>query len=237
MLPALNIPALVSPPCPSLPNTFPSTTAKQWHERYHLPPGVCLTIPFPLPFPLPFPFPFPFPFFVPFPFPVPSSLPCVSSLPSPLSLSLPSPGWLLPTCGALGSAQSSSSSSSSNISSEFSGLTARKSPWLYCWQHGGSIITLTSLTPYQVNPSRVRLTFPELFVCGLEQSTWSPKARGLSHLQLFIWSRVLSNLCCLYERNATHHSRKGELLLLQWGHISRNCEKWRVVTGSRKVIS
>ena len=36
MLPALNIPALVSPLCPSLPHTIPSGTAKQWHERYHL---------------------------------------------------------------------------------------------------------------------------------------------------------------------------------------------------------
>jgi len=36
MLPRLIIPALVSPPCPSLPLTFPSATAKQRQERYHL---------------------------------------------------------------------------------------------------------------------------------------------------------------------------------------------------------
>ena len=39
MLPALIIPALVSPPCTSLPLTFPSATAKQRHESYHLPLG------------------------------------------------------------------------------------------------------------------------------------------------------------------------------------------------------
>ena len=40
MLLAVNIPALVSSPCPSLPLTFPSATAKQQHERYHLPWGL-----------------------------------------------------------------------------------------------------------------------------------------------------------------------------------------------------
>jgi hypothetical protein len=48
---------------------------------------------------------------------------------------------------------------------------------------------------------------------------------------------VLSNICPIYERKAAHHSRKGELLLLRCGQISWHCEKWRVVTGSRKIIS
>ena len=39
MLPALNLPTLVSPLCPTLPYTFPSATAMQQHERYHLPLG------------------------------------------------------------------------------------------------------------------------------------------------------------------------------------------------------
>jgi hypothetical protein len=129
-------------------------------------PGVCLTIPFPLPFPFPISFPFPFPSFVPFPYPVPFSPPCVSSSPSLSSLSLPSPGQLLPPLGALGSAQFSSSSSSSIISSQFSGLMARKSPGLYCQQLGGLIFPLRSSLPYQENRSPVRLTFPELVLCG-----------------------------------------------------------------------
>jgi hypothetical protein len=56
MLPALNIPALISPLCPSLPLTFSSATAKQRHKRYHLLLGCVqqyLSLPLPLPFPLP----------------------------------------------------------------------------------------------------------------------------------------------------------------------------------------
>jgi len=41
----------------------------------------------------------------------------------------------------------------------------------------------------------------------------------------------------IYEPNTAHHSRNGELLLLWWGHISCNCEKWVVMSGSRKMIS
>ena len=71
----------------------------------------------------------------------------------------------------------------------------------------------------------------------MERSNYSQKARGLSHLQLFIWPRVLCNICSIYEWKAAHHSWKGKLLLLPSGHTSWNCEKWRVVTGSRKIIS
>jgi hypothetical protein len=39
MLLAVNIPALVSRPYSSLPLTFASVTAKEWHRRYHLPLG------------------------------------------------------------------------------------------------------------------------------------------------------------------------------------------------------
>jgi len=121
------------------------------------PPGVCLTIPFPLPFPFPFPFsflvifpfPFPFPSFVPFPFLVPVSPPCVTSSPSLSSLSMRWLRRLLPQLSAPGSAQLSSSSSSLIISSQFSGLTARKSPGLYCRQLGGSIFALGSSQLYQ----------------------------------------------------------------------------------------
>jgi len=70
MRPALNIPGLVSPPCLSLPHTFPSAIAKQRHERYHLPMELfnntfpfTLSLPIPLPslhfLPLPLPFPLP----------------------------------------------------------------------------------------------------------------------------------------------------------------------------------
>jgi len=154
------------------------------------PPGVCLTISFPLPFPFPFPFPstFPFPFqyIVHLAFPVPFSLLCMSSSPSLSSLSLPSLGRLLPQLCTPGSTQFSSSSSLSIISSRFGCLTARKWPSLYCWQLGGSIFALRSSLPYQERCSLVHLTFPGLVVCGLEQSTWSPKAWGLSRLELFI---------------------------------------------------
>jgi len=70
MLPALNIPALVSPLCPSLPLIFPSATAKQRHERYHLPWGVLNnTFPFTVSLPLPLPFPLPVLSRLPFPGP------------------------------------------------------------------------------------------------------------------------------------------------------------------------
>jgi len=42
MLPALNIPTLVSPLCLSLSHTFHTATAKQRHERYYLPLGFVL---------------------------------------------------------------------------------------------------------------------------------------------------------------------------------------------------
>jgi hypothetical protein len=64
-----------------------------------------------------------------------------------------------------------------------------------------------------------------------------PKGTVIVPPPLFIWLRVVSNICPIYERKAAHHSRKGELLLQQCGHMSWNCEKWRVMTGSRKIIS
>ena len=163
------------------------------------PPGVCLTIPFPLLFPFPFPFSiaFPFSFAFPFLFPFPSSVPfsflvfisphCMSSSPSPSSLLMPSRGQLLPPLGAQESAQFWSSSPLSFISSQFSGPTARKLPGLYWQQLGGSIFALRSSLPYQEKRSLVHLTFPELVFRWLERSTWSLKAQGLSHLHLFIW--------------------------------------------------
>jgi len=53
---------------------------------------------------------------------------------------------------------------------------------------------------------------------------------------MFIRSQVLPNICPTYERKAAHHSRKRKHLHLGCGHISRNCEKWRVTTGSSKII-
>jgi len=151
------------------------------------PPDVCLTIPFPLQFPFtfsyPFPFPssvgfpFPFPSFLPFPFPVPFSPPHLSS-PWPLSLSLPSPGWILLPLSSPGSAQFWSSSSSSIISSWFCHLTSRKSSGFYCWQRGGSIFARGSSLPYHEKCSPVGLNISKLVVCGLKWSTWSPKAQG-----------------------------------------------------------
>ena len=66
MLPALNIPALLSPQCPRLPLTFPSATAKQRYERYHLPMEFVkqyfsVSLPLPLTFPLPILSGLPFP--------------------------------------------------------------------------------------------------------------------------------------------------------------------------------
>jgi hypothetical protein len=170
MLPALNIPGLVSPPCPSLPHTFPSAPAKQRHKGYHLPPGICLTISCPLQFRFPFPFRFTFPSFVPFAFLVPMSQPCVSSSHSPSSLLLSLAAQLLPLLGPLGSTMFASSSCSSINSTQFSCLTARKSPGVYCPQLGAYIIPLISLLQCQEKRSQVRLTFPDLVVCTLESS-------------------------------------------------------------------
>ena len=126
-------------------------------------------------------------------------------------LSLASLGRLLPPLGATGFSQFPSSSSRLIISSQFSGLTARTSPGLYCWQLVGSISTLRSLLLYQEKRSPVHLSSPELVVCGLEWSTESPKVLELPHLQLFLWSQILSKICLIYKWKATHHSRKGEL--------------------------
>jgi len=247
MLPALYIPALVSPLCPGLPLPFSSATAKQTAREIPSPPRVCSTIPFPLPIPFPFPFPlpfpssvafpFPFPSFVPCPFPVHFSLPCMPSSPSWSSLSLPSPGRLRPALGAPESAQFSSSSSPPMISFQFSCLTARKLPGSYRWQLGGSICALRSSLVYKENHSMLHLSSRELVVCRLELSTRSLKAQGLSHLQMVIWSQVLLNICPIYERKAAHHSWKHELLLLWCSHISWNCETWWVVIGTRIIIS
>jgi len=167
------------------------------------PPGVCVTLSFPLLFPLLFPFPspvvfgfpflfpfpcsvtfpFPCPSVVPFPFPVTFSLPWVSSSPLPLSLSSPSPGRLLPLLSASGSAQFSTSFSSLIMSSQFSCPTGWMSPGLYCRQFGSSIITLRSLLSYKENCSLVRWIFPQLVISGVQQSTGSPEAHRLSHLQ------------------------------------------------------
>jgi len=257
MCPALNIPALISPPCPSLPHTLPSATAKQWHERYRLPLMVlsqyitfyrfpppfrsllcCLPLPFPFPLPILSHLPIPSWIFCSIPFPRPFlTTGCVLHILAlvidiALGMTAPSTAWpsgihpvliiitilvdhLIP----------------------ISGLTARMPPGLYCQQLGGSIFALRSSLPYHEKRSQVRLTFPSLVVWWLERLAWSPKARGLSHLQLFIWLRVLSNICPIFERNAAHHSRNGELLLLWSGHIWWNCEKWQVVTGSKKNIS
>jgi len=156
---------------------------------------------------------------------------------SPMWLSLPLRRQLLPLLGTPGSTQLSSSSSLSIMASQFSGIMARKSAGLYCWQLGGSFFAMRSLLLYEEKCTPVRLTLPELVVCGFEPSTWSLMARGLSQLQLFIWSQVLPNIWPIHEQKAAHHSRKCELLLLRCCYISGNCEKWPVVNGSRKIIS
>jgi len=149
----------------------------------------------------------------------------MSSSPSLSSLSSPSPGGLLPPLGPPGSAQFSSSSSSLIISSQFSGLLARMSPGLYCQQLGGSMCAVKSSLPYQEKRLLVHLTIPELVVCGLEQSSWSPKVWGLSYLPMFIWLRVLSHIRPVNKPKAAQHTSKAELLLLCEGHINLNCEK------------
>jgi len=49
--------------------------------------------------------------------------------------------------------------------------------------------------------------------------------------------RCLSNICLIYERKTAPHVWNGKQLLLRCHHISWNCEKWWVVTGSRMIIS
>ena len=91
MLLALKIPALVSPPCPSQPHTFPSATAKQRHERSHLPWGLFNnTYPFTVSLPLPLPLPFPLSVLslLPFPLPVLCSLPFPGPFPTALRVLL-----------------------------------------------------------------------------------------------------------------------------------------------------
>jgi len=156
MLQALNIPALVSPPCPiPLAPCSLSIALCAFSGKVCIPIPFALPLPFPFLFPFPFAFPDPFPFSCPFPssvallfsfsssiafrfpfssfapvcFLVPYSPPCMSSSHSLSSVSLPLPAWLLPPLGARGSAQFSSSSLW-NISSQYSGLLARKSPGL-----------------------------------------------------------------------------------------------------------
>ena len=90
MLPALNIPTLVSPLCPSLPHTFPSTTAKQRHKRYHLPWGLfknsfSFVVSLPLPFRLP----------------ITLSVLCCRPFPLPILCSLLFPGPFLNTWNVL----------------------------------------------------------------------------------------------------------------------------------------
>ena len=79
MLPALNVSALVNPPCPSLPLTSPSATAKQWHERIISSWGLFInTVPFTVSLPIPLPLPPP----VFSRRPIPLSILCSLPLPS-----------------------------------------------------------------------------------------------------------------------------------------------------------
>jgi len=90
MLPALNIPTLISPLCPNLPHTFPSATGMQQHEWYHLPSGLFNnTFPFTVSLPLPLP--------LPFTLSILSRCPC----PFPIRCSRPFRSPFLTTLGAL----------------------------------------------------------------------------------------------------------------------------------------
>jgi hypothetical protein len=211
------------------------------------PAGVCSTISFPIPLDIPFPFCFLFPSLVAFPSPVPSSVPYPfvvpvsplweSSSPSPWSLSFSSPGTLRPLLGALEYAHFSSSLSSSIIPSQFSGPTPRTSHIFYCQQFGGSILAMGSTLFHQEKRSLVHSTIPDLVFCALERSVGCLQPHGLSHMQMFVWSRVLPNICPTDKLTAAHHSGKDELLLRRCRHISWNCEQWRVMTGPRKIVS
>jgi len=108
---------------------------------------------------------------------------------------------------------------------------------LYCWQLCGSISARRLSLPYQEKHLQLNWSFQKLVVCRLEQSAWSLKVVRLSRLQMFLSSRVWSNICARYEWKTADHSRNGEHLLLPCGHTKWNCEKLEVVTGSRKIIS
>jgi len=214
-------------------NTFPFTIPLP------LPLPILYCLPHPRPFPLPVlsRLPFPLPISVPYPFPVLLSPPCVSASPLQWSLLLASRRQLLPPLSAPVSAQFSSSLFSSIIWSQFSARTATKSPGLWFRQLGGSIFVLRSVLPYQEKRSPVDLTFPKLDFCRLERFTSSRTGCRSSHLQLFIWSWVVPNICPVYERKAAHDSENCEHRFLRCGHISWNCEQCWVMTGSRKIIS
>jgi hypothetical protein len=150
---ALYIPKLVSRSCPiPLGSGSPATALQAFSPQglfnntlpLSIPVPVRVPVPVPLLVPLPVPIWYPMLWCLPLPLPVfscisflpaifrslpfPSyfSVPCVSSSPLLSSLSLPSPGRLLPPLCAPGSALFSSSSSLSITSSQFSGTTARK---------------------------------------------------------------------------------------------------------------
>jgi len=237
-------------PIPLLPVTCPPLCELS-------PSGVWVLIPFPFPFPFPFhflfpfsyssdfpftfplsfsvTFPFTFPVFILFAFPLPFLLPRLSSSHLPSSLPLQWPGWFLPPLSDPGSTKLQSSSSWSVISSQFSSLTARRSPGLYCWKLGISIVALRSLLLYKEKHWTANVSFPKLFVCRLEQLTWSSKVWGLSHRQLFIWLWGLPIIGPINEQTPANHYPKGDYLLLRCGHIRWNHDTWQVVTWLKKI--
>jgi hypothetical protein len=99
----------------------------------------------------------------------------------------------------------------------------RKSADLYCQQLSGSIFALGSALPYKESGCAICSTYPELVVCRLKWSTWCQQAPGLSHLEVCICTRVVSNICLISEGKETHYSRNGEHLLVWWLHIGRYC--------------
>jgi hypothetical protein len=128
---------------------------------------------------IPLPFPLPVLSRLPFPLPILSSLPfpgpCITALSVLLTLAVVIVIAIART--APSTAQRSGIRPVGIIIIlvvyliQFSGLTARKWPGLYCRQLSGSIFALRSALLYQEKRSQVRLTFPELVVCGLERST------------------------------------------------------------------
>ena len=235
MLPAPIIPALVCPPCPSLPYTFHSATWKQRHKIYHLPLGFVsqyLSL---------------YRFLCPSTYLAPSRplIPALSRSLTQRPACPPHPRHH--NCSRhrqVGPCHSSAHMDPPSVHHHSHHLCHPDSVVTHPGSRLGSTaaIVVAQWLPWDHHYSTQRNAYrwlePLRAGClGIRAIDLIPEGTGVYQLQLFIWSQVLPNFGPIYERNTAHHSRTGELLLLLYSHISWNCNRGRVATGSRDIIS
>jgi len=249
MLPALNIPALVSPPYPiPLAPSSLSTALRAfstWGLFYN-------TVPTPVPVPVPVPLPFLC--YLPLPLSVLSRLP----FPLPILRFLLFPVSFLTALRifftfaiiiVIAIARTAASNARrSGICAVLIIIILINYRTPIQWSNGQEIPWFVLPAAWQLNPCpEIITTIPRETLAGafnLPQAgcLWIgvihliPEGTGVVPSRIVLLSRVLSNICSICERNAALHSRKGELALLLCGHINWNWEMWRVVTASRKII-